>query len=34
MHKPHFSKCKCEDCLQKALHYVVKGTGLDPDSEK
>jgi hypothetical protein len=34
MQKLHFTKCKCEECLQKALHYVVKGTGLDPDSEK
>ncbi len=34
MHKPHITKCKCEDCLQKVLHYVVQGTGLDPDSEK
>ena len=34
MHKLHFNKCKCEECLQKALHYVVQGTGLDPDSEK
>ena len=34
MHKPHFDKCKCEECLHKALEYVVKGTGLDPESEK
>ncbi len=34
MHKLRFSKCKCEECLEKALQYVVKGTGLDPDSEK
>ena len=34
MHKPHLSKCKCEECLHKALEYVVKGTGLDPNSEK
>ncbi len=34
MHKLHFNKCKCEECLQKAFHYVVKGTGLDPESEK
>ena len=34
MHKLHFNKCKCEECLQKALQYVVKGTGLDPDCEK
>jgi len=34
MHKLHFNKCKCEECLQKALQYVVKGTGLDPESEK
>ena len=34
MHKPHINKCKCEECLQKALHYVVHGTGFDPDSDK
>jgi hypothetical protein len=34
MHKPHINKCKCEECLQKALHYVVQGTGFDPDSDK
>jgi hypothetical protein len=34
MTKLHISKCKCEECLHKALEYVVKGTGLDPNSEK
>lgn len=34
MHKPHIDKCKCEECLHKALLYVVKGTGLDPACEK
>jgi hypothetical protein len=34
MTKLHISKCKCEECLHKAFEYVVKGTGLDPNSEK
>ena len=33
MHKPHFDKCKCEECLEKVLHRVIQGTGFDPESE-
>jgi hypothetical protein len=34
MHILHLTKYQCQEYLLKALLYVLKGTGLDPECKK